>query len=94
MPDLSLRQPLLDEDRDDREKDRRSLKLRSSVPTGVSPAVTRSELSSVAALSLISAMVVILSGLVELDVDMSDSIPLDRALAKLLFSEDGVRAGL
>ena len=32
--DLSLRQPLLDEER---EKDRRSLKLRSSVPTGVRP---------------------------------------------------------
>jgi hypothetical protein len=32
--DLSLRQPLLDEER---EKERRSLKLRSSVPTGVRP---------------------------------------------------------
>ena len=37
VPDLSLRHPLLEEDRDEREKDRRSLKLLSNVPTGVSP---------------------------------------------------------
>jgi len=87
-PPLSLRHPELEEDLEEREKDRRRLKPgRSRVPTGVTPLLLRSTTASTSMERLSSLAFPLL-----LDWDMSDSIPLDNALAKLLFSEEGVRA--